>query len=140
MLAAPASAAVPARRPGACPGGERFASCRPAVYSANASVMWAVAAGDTGELRGHCLPPPSHQPQEDPPPFSLQGGDPNSGDTKHPHGQEGAALGQMVFAELPWAFPGPPSCPQGSSSGTQGQAARPPHSSQRGEPSPSRTL
>lgn len=65
VLAAPASAAVPARRRGARPGGERFASCRLAVYGANTSMVWAAAAGDTGELRGHC--PPAASAQEEPP-------------------------------------------------------------------------
>lgn len=53
---------------GARPGGERFASCRLAVYGGNTSVAWAVAAGDTGELRGHCLLPPSHQSPRGAPP------------------------------------------------------------------------
>lgn len=77
------------------------------------------------------------QPEEEP--HYPQGGDPNSGDNKCPHGQEGAALGQMMFTELLWAFLVTPSCPQGSSSRTQGQPARPLHSSQMGDPLPSGT-
>lgn len=59
VLAAPASAAVPAQSRGACPGEEHFASCRPAVYSVNNSMAWATVAGDTGKLRGHCPLPPA---------------------------------------------------------------------------------
>lgn len=68
VLAASASAAVPVWRRVVPAGGEEcFASCCLAVYGVDTSVAWAMVAGDTGKLWGHCLPLPSHQhPRGDP--------------------------------------------------------------------------
>lgn len=135
VLAAPASAAVPARRRAVPAWGKSSSPAAARLFTVRTPAWHGPRRlGTPRSCRGTACCPPATSTQEEPP--SPQGGDPNSGDTKCPHGQEEAALKQMVFAELPQAFQGPSSYPQRSSSRTQGQTARLPHSSQMGDPLP----